>query len=99
MLLPQCRCGLWLFCSGNPCVPAYKSCTDRAYRLGVYTAEKLNFPKITIFLKAKNMVFVLLGKEGCLILKYKKKDETVTQLCSHFFTFITYHDLGFLDAS
>lgn len=98
MLLPQCRCGLWLFCSGNPCVPAYKSCRDRAYRLGVYTAEKLNFPKITIFLKAKNMVFVLLGKEGCLILKHKKMRQSLNY-AAIFFTFITYYDLEFLDES
>lgn len=43
------------------------------------------------------MVFVLLGKEGCLILKHKMKQSL--NYAAIFFTFITYYDLEFLDES
>lgn len=44
------------------------------------------------------MVFVLLGKEGCLILKHKKMRQSLNY-AAIFFTFITYYDLEFLDES
>lgn len=54
--------------------------------------KKLNFPEITIFLKARSIAFVLVGNEGYLISKHRKEDEIVTQI---FFIFITHHDFGF----
>lgn len=42
-------------------------------------------------------MFVLVGKDGCSILK-DKRNETVTQLC-RLFTSIIYYDFEFLNKS